>query len=203
MDTLMIGTQIKKIRTKNKMNQKSFAEKIGINQSTLSSYENGNAMPSVDVLLQIAKVFNISLDWLCGISDNYSNITSLRDLEQLFFQMDEFNELRYEIEVNDRLPDDIETPENRWYASIRFYGNDAEHIRNRDLCQFLTSFRDKREEFETYFTDKETYDYWKQKLLERDSDIMLTRKEYEKLSFQERIRRRDALLEEKFKQDPL
>lgn len=50
---------------------------LTLTQSTLSSYENGNASPSYDVLLTIVKKYNISLDWLFGISDKRINLSTL------------------------------------------------------------------------------------------------------------------------------
>ena len=66
MDIATMGQHIKLLRSQLKLNQTTFAESIGITQSTLSSYENGNAVPSTDVLLTIATKYCISLDWLFG-----------------------------------------------------------------------------------------------------------------------------------------
>lgn len=38
----------------------------------------------------------------------------------------ELKELRYELEINDKFFNDIETEDNRWYANIKFCGN--EHL---------------------------------------------------------------------------
>lgn len=61
--------------------------KIGITQSTLSSYENGNATPSLDVLIAIATNFHVSTDWLLGISKSEINITSVSDIANFFSQL--------------------------------------------------------------------------------------------------------------------
>ena len=68
MDIAIMGQRIKLLRSGLKLNQTTFAESIGITQSTLSSYENGNVAPSTDVLLTIAIKYHISLDWLFGLS---------------------------------------------------------------------------------------------------------------------------------------
>jgi hypothetical protein len=118
----------------------------------------------------------------------------------MIFQLDDIRELRYELEINDHLPNDLETEDNKWYASLKFFGNDKEHSLNADICQLLGSFDDKRSDFETYFSDKETYDYCKTRILEQYSGLALTKAEPEELSFEERIKRRDALLEKQFSQ---
>ena len=81
---------------------------------------------------------------------------------------------------------------------MKFFGNDKEHSLNADICQLLGSFDDKRSDFESYFSDKETYDYCKTRILEQYSDIPLTKTKLEEIGFKERIRRRDALLEAHF-----
>ncbi len=50
--------------------QKELSELLGIPQPTLSSYENGRNIPTIDVAIHIAEKCNISLDWLCG-RDHY------------------------------------------------------------------------------------------------------------------------------------
>ena len=130
MQESSISEKIKELRTDLKMNQKNFSAAIGIRQSTLSSYENGVVTPSNDVLLTIAQKFHVSLDWLFGLSENKVQISTLSDILWVLLQMNESNELRYELDINNKLPGDIETETQKWYAGLRFYGNDPEHSLN-------------------------------------------------------------------------
>ena len=100
--------------------RKNFSAAIGIRQSTLSSYENGVVTPSNDVLLTIAQKFHVSLDWLFGLSENKVQISTLSDILWVLLQMNESNELRYELDINNKLPGDIETETQKWYAGLRF-----------------------------------------------------------------------------------
>lgn len=201
MENVRIGDRIKTLRRMQALNQKTFADKIGITQSTLSSYENGNATPSTDILLMIAKQFQVSLDWLCGLSNSEITMASLGDVEKMITLLDELNEIRFDIEINEHLHNDLETDTDKWYASIKFYGNDSEHSYNGSICQFLSSFNQYREQYENYFSDKETFDFWKAKTLDADSNYPVTQKEYPDMSFEERIRKRDALLEAKYRNE--
>ncbi len=108
MQESSISEKIKELRTDLKMNQKNFSAAIGIRQSTLSSYENGVVTPSNDVLLTIAQKFHVSLDWLFGLSENKVQISTLSDILWVLLQMNESNELRYELDINNKLPGDIE-----------------------------------------------------------------------------------------------
>lgn len=42
------------------------AKEIGVAQSTITSYRKGRTEPSFDLLLVIARYFDVSLDWLLG-----------------------------------------------------------------------------------------------------------------------------------------
>ena len=150
MQESSISEKIKELRTDLKMNQKNFSAAIGIRQSTLSSYENGVVTPSNDVLLTIAQKFHVSLDWLFGLSENKVQISTLSDILWVLLQMNESNEL----DINNKLPGDIETETQKWYAGLRFYGNDPEHSLNADMCHFLADLQENRESLESYFTGR-------------------------------------------------
>lgn len=49
--------------------QKMLAEKLGIHKGTVSSYFTGRAFPNPNALYEIARFFNISLDYLMGLTD--------------------------------------------------------------------------------------------------------------------------------------
>ena len=198
MQESSISEKIKELRTDLKMNQKNFSVAIGIRQSTLSSYENGVVTPSNDVLLTIAQKFHVSLDWLFGLSENKVQISTLSDIIWVLLQMNESNELRYELDINNKLPGDIETETQKWYAGLRFYGNDPEHSLNADMCNFLADLQENRENLESYFTGKDMFDMWKKQTLEYYTSKPVTHKEIEELDFETRIRKRDELLTQKF-----
>ncbi len=54
----------------NNMSQTQLAEKVGATNVTICRYINGERIPRIDVVSKIAAVFNVSLDYLLGISDN-------------------------------------------------------------------------------------------------------------------------------------
>lgn len=141
-NTIQIAERIKQLRKNLGLNQSEFCKKLGIKQSTLSSYENGTVSPSNEVLYAIAKQYHVSLDWLFGISDNEFSLSSMGDIISFLLELNELKELRYELEINDKFFNDIETEDNRWYANIKFYGNEKGHLYNADMCQFLASLNE-------------------------------------------------------------
>lgn len=70
MSEKKIGERIRLVRKNTGCNQKEFGSLLNIPQSTLSAYETGRMQPTVTSLINIAKKFNVSLDWLCGIENN-------------------------------------------------------------------------------------------------------------------------------------
>lgn len=94
---------------------------------------NGTVSPSNEVLYAIAKQYHISLDWLFGISDNEFSISSMGNIVAFLLGLNELKELRYKLEINDKFFNDIKTEDNRWYASIKFYGNEKGHWYNVNI----------------------------------------------------------------------
>lgn len=58
----IIGKNIKTLRTVYKKSQKEFSKSAGISTPTLSSYENGATLPSLEFLLYLQDRYNISID---------------------------------------------------------------------------------------------------------------------------------------------
>lgn len=83
------------------------------------------------------------------------------DIISFLLELNKLKELRYELEINDKFFNNIETEDNRWYTNIKFYGNKKGHLYNADMCQFLASLNENRESFESYFTPKDMFDIWK------------------------------------------
>lgn len=62
-----IGKKLKNLRTDNDMTQAVLAKKLNLTKSVISAYENDLRLPSYDVLIQIAKIFHVSTDYLLGL----------------------------------------------------------------------------------------------------------------------------------------
>jgi len=55
MDARKLGKKIKVARVELDLNQSELAKKIGAKQKSISRYENGLSMPSIETLIKIAK----------------------------------------------------------------------------------------------------------------------------------------------------
>jgi transcriptional regulator with XRE-family HTH domain len=76
-----IGNKIKIVRKANKLTQIEFAKKLKISRSSLIYYEKGERTPPVDLLLNISKLFNVSMGNLVDKSSDYS--VSKEEMESL------------------------------------------------------------------------------------------------------------------------
>jgi len=66
----MIGERLMELRKDKGLTQKELSEILFINYRTYSGYERDEIEPSDEFKVRIAQYFNVSLDYLLGISDN-------------------------------------------------------------------------------------------------------------------------------------
>ena len=66
----MITKRIKELREDKGLTIKALAEELGLNVATLSTYERGTREPSINTIIQLAKYFDVTSDYLLGVSDN-------------------------------------------------------------------------------------------------------------------------------------
>lgn len=72
MDASFLGKfeiRLKELRESQGLTLQNLADETGINRVTLTNYENGNRHPDERALTIIAKYFEVSLDYLVGISN--------------------------------------------------------------------------------------------------------------------------------------
>ena len=58
------GGRIKKLRLDRSWSQAQFAQKLKVHQKQISGYERGVHVPSTELLIRMADLFNVSLDYL-------------------------------------------------------------------------------------------------------------------------------------------
>ncbi len=82
----VLGQRLRQLREESKTHktQKEFSEFLGIGQATLSMYEKGQTKPPIDVLCNIAEKCNVSVDWLCGLSNVHQTTDNVRTFTDVF-----------------------------------------------------------------------------------------------------------------------
>lgn len=66
---MTVGERIKALRMDAGYTRVNLAEKLGMPQTTLRNYENDAREPGHDFLIKFAKEFNVSTDYLLGLTD--------------------------------------------------------------------------------------------------------------------------------------
>ena len=65
----MLNERIKELRQSYGMSQVELAKHLGVSKQCVSNWENDNVLPSVDMLVQIAKYFRVTCDYLMGLEN--------------------------------------------------------------------------------------------------------------------------------------
>ncbi len=66
---LIIGKNLLRLRKNSKMTQLEFAEKFGYSNKSISKWETGETMPSIQTLSEVAKFYHVTLDDLTKEED--------------------------------------------------------------------------------------------------------------------------------------
>lgn len=78
----MIDQKIKTLREKRGITQSELANQLGITRSGVNAWEMGISTPSTQYIIILAKFFNVSADYLLGLSDTATiSVEGLSDRE--------------------------------------------------------------------------------------------------------------------------
>ena len=94
-DIKSCGARIRKLREKKNMSQSELAEKLNITNIHLSRIETGSRGASLDLLMEISEVFQVSLDYL--VTGRMAQLDHLMVKEKLRQIVDELSELEREM----------------------------------------------------------------------------------------------------------
>ena len=65
----MIGQKIKELRIEFNLSQEKLAKAINVHPSAVSLWESEKTEPKASYIISLSKFFNVSSDYLLGISD--------------------------------------------------------------------------------------------------------------------------------------
>lgn len=68
---LAIGDNIKSLRKSKNITQENLAEMLGVSCQSVSRWELGTCYPDMELLPELARIFNISVDQLLGEPSNH------------------------------------------------------------------------------------------------------------------------------------
>lgn len=111
---------LKICRENKRMTAKEVSEKIGVSKQAIYNIETGMSNPSVDTLMKLAKLYNVSTDYLLGLTD-FENFKSqyeyLQSLEgnELFAALDSLGINKWMTKDGD----EYSKLNDGWYVAIR------------------------------------------------------------------------------------
>jgi transcriptional regulator with XRE-family HTH domain len=84
---LNIGSKIKELRKAKSWSQEDLAKEIGSSRIMIGKYERNDNAPSIEVLLKMARAFDVTVDYLIGEGQlsTYDKdvLKRIEDIEQL------------------------------------------------------------------------------------------------------------------------
>ncbi|KIN80923.1 helix-turn-helix domain-containing protein [Clostridium botulinum] len=70
----MFGDRLKELREEKDFTQEELGKFLNVSRQAVSSYEKGENEPTIDALVKIANIFNVSLDYLLGRTKERYNL---------------------------------------------------------------------------------------------------------------------------------
>jgi len=80
----MFSERLKRTRKANNLKQKDVAQSLSLDRSTYAGYETGKNKPSFEKLMELANLFNVSIDYLLGRTDNPLLLKITYEIEEDF-----------------------------------------------------------------------------------------------------------------------
>jgi len=72
---LAIGKNIKLFRERSNFKQDAFAQLLGLSRASIVNIEKGRQNPSLFLIWKMSKIFDISIEKLCGLTDTLDSPT--------------------------------------------------------------------------------------------------------------------------------
>ena len=90
MKKLNIGNRLKQLRNEYGILQRDLAEQLNLSQQTISLYESNKRQPDYDTLRTIAEFFNVSTDYILGITNIREPINIITDTSDEYIVEEKF-----------------------------------------------------------------------------------------------------------------
>ncbi len=69
LDKDKVADRLKEIRAELKLSQEKFGKILSVSQDTVSLWENGKSLPSVETVIELCKHYGVSADYVLGLED--------------------------------------------------------------------------------------------------------------------------------------
>lgn len=86
----IFGERICALRTENNMTQQQLGEAVGLTKQAINDIEKGRRQTTIIKAILLARLFNTTVEYLMGDSEDATRPNELSSLEYLFSREDEF-----------------------------------------------------------------------------------------------------------------
>lgn len=191
LDYSAIGQRIKLLRKRKGLNQKELAGILGKSLRTVQKYETGEIEVSIAVVNQLADILESTPTFILGYEANTVPIRSLADIMGFLFQLEQVAGISFDIDVK-------KPPRSKeWQCAISFNGKASADF-NTDLCLFLEDWESQRDDIRAFQSTQAAYKKWQEQTLAYYAATSVECVQPEELSDEERIKRRNAYLENRY-----
>lgn len=90
MEKLLFKESLKRLRKERGMNQSELADKLGVSRTTVTTWEKGDALPSLDRIVEIASVLDVDLITLLGREDVFLKDDLLSEYSEQIDYLEKF-----------------------------------------------------------------------------------------------------------------
>lgn len=169
IDSTIVASRLKMARENKNLSKSDVAKALNIATSSMTYYEQGKAIPSVDKLYALADYYGVTMDWLCGrINKNDAVLKTEFDMAEVLLAALQFEGI--ELDVSDEEVDAFNKIEvakfaltspflNKFFTN-RFYLNRIkENCNSEETKQAMAEVVKTRQEIESMYTKmlEETY----------------------------------------------
>ena len=153
-DSLVFSQNFASLRAAKGITKKKMADMLDISPTTVTAYEEGTKSPTLFTASRIARVFNVSLDWLCGITVKEETQGTYSEILSYMFKLSRLTDTAVDVE-SDAFSCDGHS------GVLKFY--------DRVLVEFMKEWRHIKPLVDSHTIDDSLYDPWiAQKLRDYD-----------------------------------
>ena len=162
IDSTIVASSLKMARENKDLSKTELAKALNIATSSMTYYEQGKAVPSIDKLYALADYYGVTMDWLCGrVNKNDAVLKTEFDVAEVLLAALQFEGI--ELDVSDEDVDALNKIEvaklaltspflNKFFVN-RFYLNRIkENCTSEETKQAMTEVVKTRQEIESMYT---------------------------------------------------
>ena len=162
IDSTIVASRLKMARDNKGFSKAEVAKALNIATSSMTYYEQGKAVPSIDKLYALADYYGVTMDWLCGrVNKNDAVLKTEFDVAEVLLAALQFEGI--ELDVSDEDVDALNKIEvakfaltspllNKFFVN-RFYLNRIkENHTSEETKQAMTKIVKTRQKIESMYT---------------------------------------------------